>query len=59
LAVAIEMGDVRASLEVLKGSGLLSPESVSVGSSDPAVLEREAAQAEACEGLLRDFVRGP
>jgi hypothetical protein len=42
VAEAIEGGDVRTSLQVLRGIGALSGERVSVGSDDPEVLRQEA-----------------
>ena len=56
LARAVQEGDVRAALGILRGLGLLGQRSIAIGSDDPITLESEAArrQEEAAIAEERD-----
>ena len=61
VATAVEDGNLRASLQVLRGVGLLTGERHKIGSDDPNVLREEAAiqeRAEASDRGLRDLIAG-
>ncbi len=57
LAAAVEQGDLKASLAVLRGIGMLEGEAPSIGSDDPEVLAENAEQAAVQTRTFREMSR--
>lgn len=55
VARAIEEGDTRAALEVLKGLGLLEKGTIQIGNDDPHILQEEAELAASKEAFDRQI----
>jgi hypothetical protein len=56
VVAAVQAGDTRAALAVLRGLGLLPSEPIEIGTDDPVVLQQEAEIAE-CEAANRRALR--